>query len=130
MEYTFADLVDRLSIMYRKKRFGKEFDDEYNAVLKAIGQKIRKHKVKLTPHLIEAIITVAEANTDIWNREHTFRHGKELPVTEIAELAIAVRDFNGIRVAGKNELSKYTDEYKDVKVQHIAENRFKELVKQ
>lgn len=121
MEYPIGELIDRLSILYRKKQYDKIYEKEYEEIKKELAKK------GIAQDLFEAIIILSEMNADIWNNESMIRKGQtgELSLEEIGRRALLNRNFNARRVEAKNKINKwYGEDIVDHKCDYATDNIF------
>ena len=117
MKITTGELIDRMSIVYRKKFYGgKQFDHEYNDIKKELHKRLRK--MKMTIDTIENIIIITNANADIWNNESFVRCGEFDKFDEADQLKRLkfTHSMNDVRVAAKTAINKSIREYPDDKI--------------
>lgn len=120
IKYSLGDIIDRMTILTRKIKFGEEAASDELAYL--------VNNLKLTygidGKLVAAIIRVAQANYDIWNLENEIRKGGEgnLGLEEIGRRALEIRDLNKKRIKYKNEISTVTGKgFVEYKIQHRSQ---------
>lgn len=120
---TFAELVDRLSIVQLKAIYIPEHKAEYDAEIEDI-----LHDIGLLtngvvrPEAIRAIVVLGIVNRVIWENESKAREGS----SEQNDLLRFTHSLNGIRNQAKNLLSKES-ERKDYKVDCLAADLPKEF---
>jgi len=117
--YSFAELVDKLSIISKKDLFNlKGARQELNTIMKWLND------AGIDAYTILSIIRITQANADIWYLEHELREAKEgdFPLSEVGRRAIKIREHNKTRVRYMNELSRAVgDKQVMEKVKHLSE---------
>ena len=121
---TFADLVDRLSIVLLKSIFIPEHHQEYLDEAKLIEHDLnmffdsfKNRKAKLFGvRELKAGMVIMLANRFIWENESKARQGG----SDQDKLLKATHSVNGIRAVAKNVLSRWLDEREDLKVDCLA----------
>lgn len=116
IDMPLGDAIDRLTILIRKQAFGEDAaDKEVRYIIDAID----KLKIRLSGDLLQAIIKLAYANFEVWNRENNFRRGEDMPAEDVKKMMIEVRDFNRRRIVNKNEINNLTGlGFKEFKIRH------------
>lgn len=117
---SLGDLIDKLSILSRKVRFGMEDAiSEHRYLEKGL------YSYGIDGKLVANIIRLAQSNFEIWELEHEIRHGGEGKFTleEIGNRAIRIRDINAKRVEYKNKINALESRdgkevFREVKVNH------------
>lgn len=116
---TFADLVDRLTIVQLKSIFIPEYAEEYRAemalILHDIDLILRAHG-PLDAESVRAIAVVMLTNHFIWINESKARAGG----AEQNDLLRATHSINGVRNAAKNVISAKMGGRKDYKIDALA----------
>ena len=100
--YSFAELIDKLSIVSKKDLYNLPGDrDELNLIMSWLNT------VGVDGYTILSIIRITQANSDIWNLEHQLRNAVvgEFPENVAGRIAEKVRDHNKTRVRYMNELN-------------------------
>lgn len=116
IDMQLGDAIDRLTILLRKQAFG---EDAANKEVEYIATAISKLNIKLTGDLLQAVIRIAYANFEVWNRENEFRRGEDMKAEDVKKMMIEVRDFNRRRIVNKNEINQMTGlGFKEFKVHH------------
>lgn len=116
IDMSLGDTIDRISILTRKIAFGEEGAYKEHTYL---TEAVDKLNIKLSGALLSAIIRIAYANFEVWNRENSFRRGEEMTGDEVKKIMIEVRNFNSKRVENKNEINRLTGMgYREFKIQH------------
>jgi hypothetical protein len=133
---TFAELIDRLSIVQLKGIFIAEYRDEYakeiEDILHDIDVCIGSHEVDrrrpdggadgisasfIDAEMIRDIVVLAQMNLHIWHNEANFRRGmKDGNNLELTH------SLNGIRNLAKNRIQSKMGGRKDYKVDCLAED--------
>jgi len=114
---TFADLVDRLSIVLLKQIFIPEFSKEYAEERKLIEDDLESSmmdRIAITGKEISAILLVMLANRTIWENEAEARKGGRRQ----NKLLKFTHSINGVRNRAKNAMAGY--ERRDRKVDCFA----------
>lgn len=117
MKITTGELLDRLSIVYRKKFYGgKEFEREYDDIKQELSKRIRKMKMNIDT--IENIMIITNANADIWANESFVRKKEfeKFPESEQLQRLKFTHAVNDIRTEAKTKINKSIREYPDDKV--------------
>jgi hypothetical protein len=116
MKISLGDLIDRLSILKLKlERTDVDCTQEFNDILKEIEGR---------DDLKEFINNLYIVNGKIWDLESDIRKGKEglLGLEEVGRRAIAIRNYNGQRVAIKNLINEtFNTGYTEFKKDHASE---------
>ena len=116
IDLSLGDAIDRVTILTRKIAFGEEGAYKEHTYL---TEAIDKLNIKLSGALLAAIVRVAFANFEVWNRENAFRRGEDMSGEEVKKMMIEVRNFNSKRVECKNEINRLTGMgFREFKVQH------------
>ena len=101
--YSFAELIDKLSIVSRKDVYGLEgARRELDLIMGWLQE------AGIEAYTILSIIRITQANADIWNKEHEMRNAAigEMPLSIVGKIAEQVREHNKTRVRYMNELSR------------------------
>lgn len=109
-----AEVMDRLSITLLHILNGNlAVEQEYRALL--------EEAKRLNPTL-GLFIKLFSYNRAIWGLEADIRNGKEneMPMAQIGERALQIRNLNRGRVEAKNEIANALGGYQIVKVQHAS----------
>jgi hypothetical protein len=120
MEMSVGEVIDRLSILFHKvDKIGAECLPEYYSYSKDLLLNIP------AKHLTEVIAGLRELhkiNGLIWALEADIRKGKEgeMGLEEVGRRALQIRDFNGQRVAIKNDVAKLLGQFGDIKTDHAS----------
>ena len=117
--YSFAELIDKLSIVSRKDVYGLEgARKELDLIMSWLQD------AGIEAYTLLAIIRITQANADIWNKEHEMRnasHG-EMPLSVVGKIAEQVREHNKTRVRYMNELSRAVGDSQVLeKIRHLSE---------
>lgn len=117
IDMPLGDAIDRLTILLRKQAFG---EDAAQPEADYIASAIDKLNIKMTGALLKAVVRIAYANFEVWNRENEFRRGGDnAPAEDVKRMMIEVRDFNRRRIVNKNELNMITGlGFKEFKIKH------------
>jgi hypothetical protein len=123
---TFAELIDRLSIVQLKAVFipehKKEYNEEINLIVHDIDQIIKRKKYKINGNMIRAILVLMLTNRFIWENESKAREG----TSEQDKLLKLTHSINGVRNQAKNVISQEVKERKDLKLDCLAAELIKE----
>ena len=126
--YSFAELIDKLSIVSRKEVYGLEgARAELDLLMKWLNDE------GIDAYVLLAIIRITQANADIWNKEHEMRNAAvgEMPLSEVGKIAEQVREHNKTRVRYMNELSKAVGDAQVLeKIRHLSEEVYDKYYKQ
>lgn len=132
---TFADLIDRLSIVQLKAIFIPENKDVYEKEIELIMHDIDlilnkqeesitgSNKSTVSAKMIRAVMIVMLTNRYIWENESKARLGG----TEQDKLLKLTHSINGVRNTAKNVISKELGERVDLKIDCLAEELVKEF---
>ena len=125
--YSFAELIDKLSIVSRKEIYGLPgARAELDLIMKWMND------LGIDAYIILAIIRITQANADIWNKEHEIRNASfgEMPLSVVGKAAEQVREHNKTRVRYMNELSKAVgDSQVQEKIRHLSEEIYDKYYK-
>ena len=118
-QYSFAELIDKLSIVSRKDYYGlpgarKELD----LIMKWLND------AGIEAYVLLSIMRITQANADIWNKEHEMRNAAvgEMPLSKVGKIAEQVREYNKMRVRYMNELSQAVGDSQVMeKIRHLSE---------
>lgn len=117
---TFAELIDRLSIVQLKSVFIKDHKKEYDKEIKDIVHDldliIKEKGIRLTGNMIRAVLVVMLANRYIWENESKAREGGNSQ----DKLLKLTHSINGIRNRAKNAISNEIGERVDLKTDALA----------
>lgn len=117
--YSFAELIDKLSIVSRKDVYGLPgAREELTLILGWLKD------AGIEGYVLLSIIRITQANADIWNKEHEMRNAVvgEMPENVVGRIAEQVREYNKGRVRYMNELSKSIgDKQVMEKIRHLSE---------
>jgi hypothetical protein len=117
---TFAELVDRLSIVILKSIFipaNKDaYDKEARDIMEDLDSIIKDDKVELNATAIKAILVLMLSNRYIWENESKCRAGDNQDFS----LLKVTHSINGVRNTAKNVLSNVLGERKDLKIDCLA----------
>lgn len=117
--YSFAELIDKLSIISKKDLYSLPgARQELNTIMKWFTD------TGIDGYVLLSIIRITQANADIWNKEHALRNAVvgEMSENVVGRLAEQVREYNKTRVRYMNELN-YACGDKQVmeKIRHLSE---------
>jgi len=117
---TFAELVDRLSIVQLKEIFlperRAEYRDERRLIMHDIDTIIDEAKYQIGSTAIHAIMMLMLTNRYIWENESKARAGGD----EQDRLLKLTHSINGVRATARNVLAKEMGERTDLKVDCFA----------
>ena len=123
---TFAELIDRMSIVQLKAVLAPEHKEKYVDELKLIMQDldeiIREKDIKLTGEMVQAILVLMFANHFIWTNENKAREAKGQDL----DLLRLTHSVNGVRNNAKNIISQQIGERKELKLDCLAADIIKE----
>ena len=116
IDMSLGDAIDRLTIQIRKVAFG---EDAAIKEAEYIIDRLDKLDIKMSGELVAAIIRVAYANFEVWNRENSFRRGEDMSAEVVKQMMIEVREFNKRRIVNKNEINQITEMgFREFKILH------------
>ena len=117
--YSFAELIDKLSIVSRK------------GIYKVPGTRKELDLIMgwlddagIEAYVLLSIIRITQANADIWNKEHKMRNAVvgEMPENVVGRIAEQVREHNKTRVRYMNELGMAVGDSQVMeKIRHLSE---------
>jgi hypothetical protein len=117
---TFAELVDRLSIVQLKSIFipghKAEYDSEIDLILPDIDAILAEKEYRLTATDIRAVMMIMLSNRYIWENEGKARAGGN----DQDKLLKLTHSINGVRNTAKNVLAVALGERKDYKIDALA----------
>ncbi|MCL4405087.1 hypothetical protein M1295_00705 [Patescibacteria group bacterium] len=117
---TFAELIDRLSIVQLKSIFIKghkrEYDQEIKDIIHDLDLIIKDKDIKLTGDMVRAMLVIMLTNRYIWENESKAREGGN----EQDKLLKLTHSINGIRNQAKNVISREIGERVDLKIDALA----------
>jgi hypothetical protein len=117
---TFAELVDRLSIVTLKSIFipkNKEaYDKEAADIMHDINAIISEKNIVLNAEALRAVQVIQLANRYIWENESKCREGSSQDLS----LLKLTHSINGVRNTAKNVLSYQLGERVDLKIDCLA----------
>ena len=109
--YTFGELIDRLSIVQLKELLisdhREEYSQEIEEILYDLDSIIQEGSVKLNSRMIRSILVLAIMNREIWLNESNFRNG--IKTGNNLELT---HGLNSIRNFAKNRISSVSGQEK------------------
>lgn len=124
---TFAELIDRLSIVQLKSIFIKdhksEYDKEIEDIVHDLNLLIQEKGVKITGDMVRAILVIMLTNRYIWENESKARAGG----SEQDKLLKLTHSINGVRNVAKNIVSNEIGERVDLKIDALAEELLPEF---
>ena len=116
---TFAELIDRLSIIQLKEVFITEHKDEYSQEIKDILHDIQlilnETTTTIDADTIRVIVVLSQMNLHIWHNESNYRKG--ILTGNNLELT---HGLNGIRNTAKNKIQEINGGRKDYKIDCLA----------
>jgi hypothetical protein len=116
---TFAELVDRLSIVQLKEVFIPEHKEEYAKEIKDIMHDIdvilKENNINVSSETIRAIVIVSQYNLHIWHNETNYRKG----IKDGNNLELT-HSLNGVRNRAKNVIQEVIGGRKDYKIDCLA----------
>lgn len=122
---TWAELLDRLSIVQLKEvlipEHKAEYAEEIQQIMHDLNEIIAESEPKLTADLIRAIMIIAQYNLHIWHNESNFRKG----IKDGNNLELT-HGLNSIRNFAKNKVQSYIGGRKDYKLDSVK--AFKEWI--
>lgn len=126
MRMKFSDVADRWTILRMKARLDEDarrelakFDDEVRTMI-ALTAGGALHR------LLDAVLTLMEANSKIWileasiRREYAADAGEELDLREVGRRALKIREINGQRVRAKQDIDEMLGDVPDRKTEHAS----------
>jgi hypothetical protein len=113
---TFAELVDRLSIVQLKAVFIPEHAAEYRAEMELILHDLDILRPEIDARSIHAMLVLMLCNRYIWENEAKARAGG----AEQDKLLKLTHSINGVRNTAKNVLSSICGDRKDFKADALA----------
>lgn len=116
MKTPISEIADRYSILLLKSQ---RTDVDVQLELESYKNELISYS-EITPFVSRLV----EINGKIWDLESDIRKGKEqeLGLEEVGRRALAIRDFNNVRVAIKNEITEFYGEgFKEIKKNHASE---------
>lgn len=111
-----------------KSRFDKEILQEL-ALIEEEAYKILEKNNKVKLKMLGIILDIMEANAKIWENEAAIRKEYDedkassgsLDLVEIGKRALAIRDYNKIRLEGKSKIDVLMGQVsKEKKIDHIS----------
>jgi hypothetical protein len=126
-QYSFAELIDKLSITSKKDLYNLPgAREELNTIMKWLSD------VGIEGYILLSIIRITQANADIWNKEHAMRNAVvgEMPENVVGRIAEQVREHNKTRVRYMNELNLACGDKQVLeKVRHLSEEVYDKYYK-
>lgn len=126
-QYSFAELIDKLSITSKKDLYNLPgAREELNTIMKWLAD------AGIEGYVLLSIIRITQANADIWNKEHAMRNAVvgEMPENVIGRIAEQVREHNKTRVRYMNELNHACGDVQVLeKVRHLSEEIYEKYYK-
>lgn len=127
---TFAELVDRLSIVILKSIFIAENSKAYRAevllILADLDEILKEKKLRsaaFNAGTVYSILVIMLANHYIWENESKARHGG----SDQDKLLKLTHSINGVRNTAKNVMARSMGERVDLKVDALAAELVKEF---
>ncbi len=118
-QYSFSELVDKLSITSKKDLYSLPgAREELSTILKWLED------AGIDGYTLLSIIRISMANSDIWNLEHQMRNAVvgDMPENVVGRIAEKVRDHNKTRVRYMNELNLACGDKQVIeKIRHLSE---------
>ena len=78
-KWSFAELIDRLTIVQQKEIYNVEHRDEFTAelndILHDLGLEISEGNISITPDMVRDIVVLTLMNAWIWANEDNIRKG-------------------------------------------------------
>jgi len=117
--YTFSELLDRLSIVQLKEMLIPDHKEEYAAEMAAILSDIQSiidtDAILINANTLRDLVVLAQINAHIWHNEANYRKG----IREGNSLELT-HGLNGIRNTAKNKITSATGGRKDYKIDCLA----------
>ena len=117
--YSFAELVDKLSILSEKDLYKLEgARQELDLIMKWLND------IGIDAYVILSIIRITQANAIIWSKEHELRNAVvgEFPENVAGRIAEQIREHNKTRVRYMNELNRACGDTQVMeKLRHLSE---------
>lgn len=127
--YTFAELIDRLSIVRLKSIFISENKDAYEKevedILHDIDLLIDEKNISLKNKEVHAILMIMLSNRYIWENESKVR--SQSIDSQQEKLLRLTHSINGVRNNAKNVINRCLGERVDLKVDCLAEDLIDEF---
>ena len=126
--YTFAELLDRLSIAQLKSIFIPEHKESYAQEIKDIKHDIDlifKNGISVSSRMMHAIMVLMLSNRYIWENESKIR--AEENDSQQERLLRLTHSINGVRNNAKNIISEELGEKVDLKVDCLAADLIEEF---
>ena len=125
--YSFAELIDKLSIISKKDLYNLPgAREELNTIMKWLSD------TGIDAYTLLSIIRITQANSDIWNLEHQLRNAVvgDFPEHIVGRIAEKVRDHNKTRVRYMNELNQAVGDKQVIeKIRHLSEEIYEKYYK-
>lgn len=125
--YSFAELIDKLSIVSKKDLFNLPgAKQELDTMMKWLND------AGIDAYVLLSIIRITQANADIWHLEHAIRNAVvgDMPENVVGRAAEKVRDHNKTRVRYMNELNQACGDKQVIeKVRHLSEEVYDKYYK-
>ncbi len=123
-KWSFAELLDRLTIVQQKEIYNVEhrdkFTQELNDILYDLGLEIEEDNIKITPNLLRDVIVLTLMNSWIWANEDNIRKG----VAGENNLVLT-HQLNDLRSAAKKRIQEEIGGRIDYKLNNLkADNQF------
>lgn len=117
---TFAELVDRLSIVTLKSIFIPQnkaaYDTEAADIVYDLNALIKEKDIQISGEALRAAMIIMLSNRYIWENESKCRRGD----AQSSDLLKVTHSINGVRNTAKNVISKELGERVDLKVDCLA----------
>lgn len=118
-QYTFAELLDRLSIVQIKEvkipEHKLEYAQEIRDIMHDIDLLLKKDNIVFNAEMLRALVVLSQMNLHIWVNEANYRKG----IKEGNDLALT-HGLNGIRNTSKNMIQSVIGGRKDYKIDCLA----------
>ena len=117
---TFADLIDRLSIVTLKSiklsEHKEEYEKEAQLIILDLNEIGKEKGLNISGQMIRAILMIMLSNVTIWENESKARLGTD----DQNHLLRFTHSVNGVRNLAKNVISNEIGERKDLKTDCLA----------
>ena len=125
MEMSLGEYLDRLSIhLLKVQRIGQECYPEFIHLVQELLLETPTDNFK---EVIKTFRKLYDINKEIWNLESELRKGKEneIGLEKVGQIAISVRNWNNKRIAEHNKIIELFGGFKNIKKNHISEDKSK-----
>lgn len=123
MDMYVGEYLDRMSILLHKaQKIGPEAYPEF---IKYVEKFLLDINLDNFNEAIKGFRMLYSINGEIWSLEYDLRNGKEkkLGDAEIGRRAIKIRGWNNKRIKEQNRLIKLFGGFKNIKKDHMSENK-------